>query len=84
MKNSKQDVIDWLINNDELVRDIIKKTNKQIESVDSLFREEALDQQLDQVSMELADQLGRDLGLTVEDLSETMDKETLRKFLGAI
>lgn len=81
MKNNRQEIIDWIINNDELVRDIIKKTNDQISGVDPMFREEALSQQLDEVSRRLSDEIGKSLALTFEELNATMDKATLRKVM---
>lgn len=81
MKNNKQQVVDWLINNDELVRDIIRKTTEQIKDVDREFMDEAKDQQVDEITRNLSDEIGRNLGLTNEDLVGNIDKETLKKFL---
>lgn len=80
MKN-KQAVIDFLIQNDELVRDLMRKTNEQISNVDTEFRDEAREQQLDEVGRKLADGIGSSLGLTFEDTSGIVDREVLRKLL---
>lgn len=81
MRNSRQQVIDWIINNDELVKDIVRKSNSFIEGIDREFLEEAKDQQLDEVSRNIADHIGANLGLTFEDVQDTIDKATLKKVL---
>lgn len=79
--NTRQEIIDWLINNDELVRDIVKQTNKVIDGVDQEFKDEAKDQQVDEITRILALELSKNTGLTFEDFTSTVDKETLRKVL---
>jgi hypothetical protein len=43
--------------------------------------DEAKDQQVDEITRNLSDEIGRNLGLTGEDLVGNIDKETLKKFL---
>jgi mevalonate kinase len=78
---NKQKVVEFLIENDELVKDIIRKTNEHIQNVHREFYEEAKEQQLDEINRQLADEIGKSLGLTVSDLNDILDMETLRKIM---
>jgi hypothetical protein len=81
MKNNRQEIIDFIIDNDDMIREMISKTNTKILNVDPLFKEEALKQQAEEISRNLSDEIGNRLGLTSSDLNDILDMETLRKIM---
>jgi hypothetical protein len=79
--NTKSRVVEWLIDNDQILLDIQRDTGKQIENVEREFKDEARDQQLEEIRRRVIDMMSRDLGLTSGDLSEILDIESVKQYL---
>lgn len=79
--NGKQEIIDFLIDNDELVRDIIRKTSEQIKNVPVEYQEEARNQKVDEVRRQVIDEVSKSLGLTTGDICEIVNEEMIKRVM---
>lgn len=77
MIHDKQKIIDFIIENDELISDIIRKTNEQIKDVNMEFKEEARNQQLEAIHRQVIDQISVSLGLTFGDIEDIIGIEEI-------
>jgi hypothetical protein len=79
--HGNEDIIQWLIDNDEIVQDIIKKTNEQLKEVDKDYYCEAKEQQIEEIQRQVIDEAAYVLGLTQGDLCEIISIEMIRKVM---
>ena len=84
MKSNKQDIIDFLINNEATVHDIITKTNEHIKDVEVEFMDIAKSQQFEEIKKQVMDELSKSMSLTIEDICTNVDDEELEKYFAEI
>ncbi len=78
---TKSEIIDWLIQNDSLVREIIMSTNKQINDIPNEFKDDFIEQRFQQEKIKIYNEISTQNGLTSGSISEIISDEELRNFL---
>ncbi len=78
---NKSELIDWLISNDILIKEIIMSTNKHSNIIPNEFYDEFKEQEFQQNKAKIINEISTQKGLTSGTISEILDDEELRKFI---
>jgi hypothetical protein len=82
--NTKQEIVDWLINNDSFMIDMVQKVNARLNTTDPLFSDDIKEQFLDEMKQNVANEITFSLGTNLDDLNTAITDEMLYKYLQQI
>lgn len=74
---SKQEIIDWLISNTPLVKEILIATHKRLLCNDKEFWKEIQEQEFEYNKRLIKDEISKTMGIPNENFDEMIDKDEL-------
>lgn len=77
----KNDIVDWLINNDSLTMEIIAETNSRLLGDALIFREEAQGQWYEEIKRQLINEMSKTIGLTPEMFHVTISNKGFESYI---
>ena len=82
--NSKDEIIDWLVSNDELVLEIIEKTNARLIDHPVEFKDEVRDQRHDIIQSELVNEITKQWGIPCDEVHEMLEDGRLELYISYV
>lgn len=79
--NTKEQIINWLVNNEAQTLEIIEKTNALMTSPPSVFTDIARDQFLNSVSSQIIDEITKSIGIPSEEVHELFEGKNIESYL---
>ena len=82
--NTKQEIINWIINNDSFMIETVAKVNARLNSQCKDFEDEVKEQFLNEMKQSVANEITLSLGTNIEDLNNAITDKMLDKYLKQI
>lgn len=84
MLNNKTAIVEWLISNEPLMLEVMNNVQKRLIKTEYLFDKEIKDQYNKEVKHMIGIELGKSLGIAVEDFHEHVTDEMINKYMEVI
>lgn len=84
MLKSKGEIVDWLINNEALMHEVMNNVQKRLIKNSYLFDEEIKDQYVQEVKNMITIEMGNSLGVAIENFHEHITPEMFEKYMNII
>lgn len=81
---TKEEIINWLIQNDSLIKDIINKTNSRLKMRSIEFNDELKEQEYNEHMKQIVDEITKSFAISPEILEENVDKSGMMAYINHI
>ena len=81
MLTSKSDIVDWLVSNEPLMQEVLEQVKTRLIKNEYLFDADIRDQYVREVQNMIGVELGKSLGVALEQFHEHITPEMLNKFM---
>lgn len=81
---TKDEIIDWLISNEPLVREIVVKTNARIIQPDKEFYDEFIEQEYEEHKRQILNEMSKTMYIPVETFDVNIDNNELKGYINII
>ena len=82
--NTKQEIIDWLVNNESTVKELMNTLNQYMIVSNSEFDEDANEQLFQETKSAIIDEVSRNKGLPSEEFYDKIEDKELKSYLEKI
>lgn len=79
--NTKQEIVNWLVTNDALMQEVMQNVQKRLIKNEYLFDADIKEQYMQEVQKMMGIELGKSLGIALEQFHEHITPEMLNKFI---
>lgn len=81
MLTNKSEIVDWLVNNEPLMQEVIEQVRTRLIKNEYLFDTDIREQYVREVQNMIGVELGKSLGVALEEFHEHITPDMLSKFM---